>query len=53
VAGGSFQHPAFNKLTATRKTVQIPDHLWTCGNPAVIDAIEQLVMARKTWQRIH
>jgi iron complex transport system substrate-binding protein len=53
VAGANFRHPAFNKMTSTRETVQIADHLWTCGNPTVIDAIEQLVRARETWQRTH
>lgn len=41
------KHPALKQAFATRPRVSVPDHLWICGTPLVVDAIARLAAARK------
>jgi len=50
VARGTFQHPAFRTFAGNRLVVRIPDQLWACGTPFVIEAIEHLAYTRQQWR---
>lgn len=45
------RHPAIRALPDL-EVVTIPEAQWTCAGPWVLDAIERLVQARRSWQRM-
>lgn len=43
-------HPALLKLLARRQWVQVPERLWACGSPAIVEAIAILAAAHQNWK---
>lgn len=48
LARQKMQHPALQKLAATRPALRLPGKLWTCGGPEVFTAINALRELRAT-----
>lgn len=47
IAGAFIRHPALTRAFGGRTSVRIHHHVWACGSPLVLDAIERLAKARK------
>ena len=45
------RHPILNRLPGRVRVVVMPNRLWTCGGPAVVDAIERLRLAAGEFRR--
>jgi iron complex transport system substrate-binding protein len=41
------QHPALSGLSGRTRLLVLPSRLWTCGGPAVVEAIDRLVNSVK------
>ena len=48
----SLHHPALDKLLEKRQLVRVPDRLWACGSPNVVDAVEILATAHQKWRTL-
>jgi iron complex transport system substrate-binding protein len=46
LAGGFIRHPALERAFAGRRKIRIHHHVWACGTPLVLGAIERLIEAR-------
>ncbi|MGH8477974.1 MAG: ABC transporter substrate-binding protein [Methylococcales bacterium] len=46
----SLHHPAMQNLLEKSRLVRIPDSLWSCGSPAIVDAIAKLAAAHRQWR---
>lgn len=46
----NLHHPALAKLLETRLLVRIPDRLWACGSPLIVEAIRMLTAEHLTWR---
>ncbi len=46
LAGGFVRHPALERAFAGRHRIRIHHHVWACGTPLVLGAIERLIAAR-------
>ncbi len=49
LANEVFSHPALERAFASKPTAFIPNSLWNCGTPAVLDAFAQLAQVRNRW----
>ena len=46
LARQKMQHPALQRLAATRPSIRLPGKLWTCGGPEVFEAMHALQQLR-------
>jgi iron complex transport system substrate-binding protein len=44
------RHPALSNLLEKRWLVRIPDRLWACGSPAIVEAIRMLSALHLKWR---
>lgn len=46
----NLHHPAFAKFVENRPLARIPDRLWACGSPAVVEAVRMLSALHLKWR---
>ncbi len=46
----NLHHPALARLLENRSLVRIPDRLWACGGPEIVDAVRILAAAHLKWR---
>jgi iron complex transport system substrate-binding protein len=45
------RHPVLSRLSDRTRVVVMPDRLWNCGGPALVEAVERLMRAAKDVRR--